>query len=83
MTGPRSTRCAWCSQEGSGHDHGPELLRQARGRARDLRRWAPTLCRPYLGPYFPLVVGELGLAKPGLRFAQPCEGGSEANLRTA
>ena len=85
MTRPRSTRCAWCNQPGPrlDHVHGRELLRQARGRARQLRRWAPTLCRPYLGPFFPLITGEVGLAKPQVRVAQPCEGAAAAAQRTA
>lgn len=85
MTRSPSTRCAWCIQHGPGldHVHGRELLRQARGRAQDLRRWAPTLCRPYLGPFFPLVTGEVGLAKPRTRVAQPCEGSATSALRTA
>jgi len=85
VTRSLSTRCAWCNQHSPGldHVHGRELLRQARGRARDLRAWAPTLCRPYLGPFFPLVTGEVGLVKPRARLAQPSEGLAEAALRSA
>lgn len=47
--------CAWCNRAGGSCDHRRELLAQATGRFKTLRRPIHVPWRPWAGPWFPLV----------------------------
>ena len=68
--------CAWCNGTPS-CDHSRELLNQATGRFRQLRRPIRVPWRPWAGPWFPLV-RNVGLSQVKLipQVALPTVGGA-------